>query len=66
MNTNSINNNNGKGMYKLFVGFEKLGEFTTIKKAKKFADNSERTGVFNLLGDKYRESWYVCTYLNKD
>lgn len=46
-------------MYKLFVGFKKLGEFKTISEAKKYADNSGFTGTFNLIGDKYRDSWYV-------
>ncbi|MDH6309996.1 hypothetical protein M2451_002886 [Dysgonomonas sp. PFB1-18] len=50
---------NNKDMYKLFVGFKKLGEFKTISEAKQFADNCGETGVFNLIGDKYRDSWYV-------
>ena len=45
-------------MYKLFVGFTKLGEFTSISEAKTFADNSEYNGVFNILGKNYRDSWY--------
>lgn len=46
--------------YVLFVGFKRLGEFDTILKAKKYADNSGYTGVFNLLGkDNYRDSWYA-------
>ena len=50
---------NNKDMYKLFVGFRKLGEFKTISEAKKYADESGLTGTFNLIGDKYRDSWYV-------
>lgn len=50
---------NNKDMYKLFIGFKKLGEFTTISEAKQFADNCGETGAFNLIGDKYRDSWYV-------
>ena len=46
-------------MYKLFIGFKKLREFKTISDAKKFADNSGETGVFNLIGDRYKDSWYV-------
>lgn len=46
-------------MYKLFVGFKKLGEFTSILEAKQFADNCGETGVFNLIGNKYKDSWYV-------
>ena len=47
-------------MYKLFVGFKKLGEFDSILKAKQFAHESGLTGAFNLLGTNgYRDSWYV-------
>lgn len=46
--------------YVLFIGFKKLGEFDTILEAKKYADNSGLSGVFNLLGkDNYRDSWYA-------
>ena len=45
-------------MYKLFVGFMKLGEFISISEARIFADNSEHNGVFNILGKNYRDSWY--------
>lgn len=50
---------NNEDMYKLFIGFKKLGEFKTISEAKKYADKCGETGVFNLIGDKYRDSWYV-------
>lgn len=50
---------NGKDMYKLFIGFNKLGEFKTISEAKKYADDSGLSGTFNLIGYKYRDSWYV-------
>lgn len=46
-------------MYILFLGFRKLGEFTTIVEAKKYAQESGEAGVFNLLGDNYRDAWYV-------
>lgn len=45
--------------YKLFIGFNKLGEFGTIREAKKHAGESGLSGVFNLIGDKYQDSWYV-------
>jgi len=45
--------------YKLFIGFKKLGEFDSILEAKKYADNSGHTGAFNLIGDRYKDSWYV-------
>lgn len=45
--------------YKLFIGFKKLGEFGTISEAKKHANESGLSGVFNLIGDKYQDSWYV-------
>lgn len=52
-----------KDMYKLFIGFKKLGEFKTILEAKKYADDSGLSGTFNLIGDKYRDSWYVFEHL---
>lgn len=55
-------------MYRLYVGFRKLGEFNTILEAKKYADTSGLTGAFNLIGDRYRDSWYapnIKTSINK-
>ena len=46
-------------MYKLFIGFRKLGEYTSILEAKQFADNSNFSGVFTLLGNNYSDKWYV-------
>lgn len=46
-------------MYKLFVGLKKLGEFDTILEAKHYANETKISGVFNLLGDNYSDSWYV-------
>lgn len=46
-------------MYKLFIGFRKLGKFPTISEAKRFAKDSGLIGAFNLLGDNYRDAWYV-------
>lgn len=47
-------------MYKLFVGFRKLGEFDSIYIAKQFAQESGITGAFNLIGTNgYRDSWYI-------
>ena len=46
-------------MYKLFIGFRKLGEFPTIREAKDFAEKSGETGVFSLIGDNYHDSWIV-------
>lgn len=46
-------------MYKLFIGFRKLGEFPTILQAKQFATESSYVGVFSLLGsNNYHDSWY--------
>lgn len=50
--------------YKLFIGFKKLGEFSSISEAKRYADNSGLLDVFNLIGDKYEDSWYI-TSLSK-
>ena len=46
-------------MYKLFIGFKKLDEFDSILEAKQFADNAGLSGIFTLIGNKYRDSWYV-------
>lgn len=46
-------------MYSLFLGFRKIGEFTSIHEAKIYAQNSNLNGVFNLIGENYRDSWYV-------
>ncbi|MDH6311222.1 hypothetical protein M2451_004148 [Dysgonomonas sp. PFB1-18] len=54
---------NNKDMYKLFVGFKKLGEFKSILEAKQFADKCGETGVFNLIGHLYKDSWYVFEHL---
>ncbi|MBS5978938.1 MAG: hypothetical protein KIB51_04270 [Dysgonomonas mossii] len=48
-----------ENIYTLFVGFRKLGEFQTILEAKRFAQSSNLTGAFNLIGENYRDSWYV-------
>lgn len=50
---------NKENIYTLFVGFRKLGEFKSILEAKKFARSSNLAGAFNLLGENYRDSWYV-------
>lgn len=49
-------------MYKLFIGFRKLGEFPTIKEAKKYAQESKLSGLFSLLGENYSDQWYVPTF----
>ncbi|NDV93565.1 hypothetical protein D0T84_01360 [Dysgonomonas sp. 521] len=46
-------------MYRLYIGFRLLGEFDRILEAKQFAERSGLSGVFNLIGDNYRDSWYV-------
>lgn len=46
-------------MYRLFIGFRKLGEFNSILEAKQYANYSGLTGVFNLMGNNYRDSWYT-------
>ena len=49
-------------IYKLFIGFKKLGEFNSIQEAKMFAKEMNVTGRFSLLGDKYYDTWYVCKW----
>lgn len=46
-------------MYRLYIGFKLLGEFDSILEAKQFAGKSGLSGAFNLIGDNYRDSWYV-------
>ena len=46
-------------IYTLFIGFRKLGEFISILEAKQFAQSSNLAGAFNLIGEHYRDSWYV-------
>lgn len=48
-------------IYTLFIGYRKLGEFKSILEAKKFAQSSNLAGAFNLIGENYRDSWYVFT-----
>lgn len=43
-------------MYRLYIEFRLLGEFTSIREAKKYAQNSNLSGVFNLIGDNYRDT----------
>lgn len=45
-------------MYTLFIGFRKIDVFPSIWETKKFASESNLTGVFTLLGENYRDSWY--------
>lgn len=45
--------------YKLFIGFKKLGEFSSILEAKQYADQTGQTGRFSLLGNKYYDSWHI-------
>ncbi len=63
LQTEVIKHKQNKDMYKLFIGFKKLGEFKSILEAKQFADKCGETGVFNLIGDKYRDSWNIPIYI---
>lgn len=58
-------NRKAKKKFVLFLGFKRLGEFDTISEAKKYATECGETGVFNLLGDNYRDAWYVFEDENK-
>lgn len=44
--------------YKLFIGYRLLGEFSGIWEAKNFAAESGMSGIFSLVGENYRDSWY--------
>lgn len=47
-------------MYKLFIGFRKLGEFRSISEAKKYAREMNTAGVFTLKDNQYYyDSWYI-------
>lgn len=46
-------------MHRLYIGFKLLGQFDSIREAKQFAGKSGLSGVFNLIGDNYRDAWYV-------
>lgn len=46
-------------MYRLYIGFKLLGEFDSIREAKQFAEKSGLGGVFNLIGNNYRDAWYI-------
>lgn len=48
-------------MYRLYIGFKLLGEFDSIREAKLFAGKCGLSGVFNLIGNNYRDAWYVPT-----
>lgn len=56
---NSIAPERVQPFYKLFIGFKELGKFDSILKAKQYASDSWLTGMFNLLGPGYWDSWYV-------
>lgn len=49
-------------MYKLFIGFRKLGEFPTISEAKRYAQESKLSGLFSLIGENYSDSWYISSF----
>ena len=44
--------------YKLFIGYRLLGAFSGIWEAKNFAAESGMSGIFSLVGENYRDSWY--------
>ena len=47
-------------MYKLFIGFQKLGEFPSIYEAKKYAREMNTVGVFTLTDNRYYyDSWHI-------
>ena len=52
--------------YKLFIGYRLLGEFSGIWEAKNFAAESGMSGIFSLVGENYRDSWYVFLLYDKN
>ena len=55
-----------KDKFVLFLGFKRLGEFESVSEAKRYAQDSGETGIFNLLGNNYRDAWYVFEDENKE
>ena len=46
--------------FRLYIGFQKLGEFDSYVEAWQYAGETNQSGVFNILGEKgYRDAWYV-------
>lgn len=43
--------------FRLYKGFNKIGEFDSILEAKKNAPKED--GVYNLKGENYRDSWQI-------
>lgn len=45
-------------MYRLYKGFNKIGEYKTVFEAKQNAPKDD--GAYNLIGDGwYRDSWII-------
>lgn len=44
--------------YSSATGYRLLGEFSGIWEAKNFAAESGMSGIFSLVGENYRDSWY--------
>jgi hypothetical protein len=38
--------------FRLYIGFQKLGEFDTYAEARQYAGETSLSGVFNILGEK--------------
>ncbi len=45
-------------MYRLYIGFRKIGEFGSIMEAKRYASDSLLSGMFSLTGEDYHDGWY--------
>jgi hypothetical protein len=46
--------------FRLYIGFQKLGEFDSYAEARQYAGKTSLSGVFNILGEKgCRDAWYV-------
>ena len=44
--------------YKLFIGYRLLGEFPVYGKPKISPLKAAMSGIFSLVGENYRDSWY--------
>lgn len=43
--------------FRLYKGFKKIGEFSSIMEAKN--NSPKEDGVYNLKGKNYRDSWQI-------
>lgn len=45
--------------YSLFLGWKKIGSYPNIAEAKKEALAHGVSGVYSVVGENYRDSWFI-------